>query len=572
MTTYTDTTFPTGDILDIKPVWSNSKLSTGNYLIKIEEDYKIVTDSFLDKQKLEKVIRTYYPDLSIELFPLQTSTPTLINLMTQPNSFLKTNEITPDELQFKLKQWDEVINYFNKYSDSKINEMFKQTTNKINEERNKIVEMRIGDNTRKPVANAKLYNLANSDWSGSDEQSFVPAIPKDNCFEASGDYINSKELSQIIGYDNNPQDFMEINNFNDSLLESPSQIFNIYFNNQFNNIFVISQTDDFIFHNNKINNLFPEINLLASVELENKKMETIKELNKDIFVNYEDAKSRINRLLNDKIIDSKLSIDEIKGLIKKYFTINTNPSDCIKFTNIWTTISSEIKVSESYINYIKRQLPNILTDLGLQKKRLADGIYWYGLVVRNVNKLKPVNNTFNYVKISDKPVTDEDFNKYMAERNIKFFDSDNVLTSPVKATKSSYNDLLKEVESSIKLEPVVDITKSSENLHIKEASSNKEQINDSIIDVKPQSNTKKQQPKKTHVKKNIKQKESVELVVIEHTESNNSEHVESVDKTKTKTKNSKAKTNKQKQEETESQPPSHEISKVIKKTTKTTKK
>jgi hypothetical protein len=47
----------------------------------------------------------------------------LINLLTQTNSFLKTNEITPQELQSKLKQWDEVINYFNKYSDSKINEM-----------------------------------------------------------------------------------------------------------------------------------------------------------------------------------------------------------------------------------------------------------------------------------------------------------------------------------------------------------------------------------------------------------------------------------------------------------------
>ena len=65
------------------------------------------------------------------------------------------------------------------------------------------------------------------------------------------------------------------------------------------------------------------------------------------------------------MIDSKLSIEEIKGLVKKYFTINTNSSDCIKFTNIWTTISSEIKVSESYINYIRRQLPNILIDLGL---------------------------------------------------------------------------------------------------------------------------------------------------------------------------------------------------------------
>ena len=257
MSAYNDTIFPTGDILDIKSTWSFKSNST--YLIKIEEDYKIITDCFLDKQKLEKVIRTYYPEFTIEIFPIQSSTPTLINLLTQTNSFLKTNEITPEELQSKLKQWDEVINYFNKYSDSKINEMFKQTTNKINEEKNKYVELRIGDNTR------LLVN------STCDEKN-----SNDNCFEASGDYINTKELAQIIAYENNSRDFMEINNFNVSLLETPSQIFNVYFNNQFNNIFIISQTEDFIFHNNKINNLFPEINLLISIELENEKLETIK--------------------------------------------------------------------------------------------------------------------------------------------------------------------------------------------------------------------------------------------------------------------------------------------------------
>ena len=406
MNTYIHNNIDSGDILDIKSNCSNS-----NYLIKIEEDYKIITYNFLDKQNLDKIIRTYYPNLSIELFPLQTSTHTLINLMTQPNSFLKTNEITPKDLQIKLKQWDEVINYFNKYSDSKINEMFKQITNNINEERNKIVETIIC------------------------EKSLVSTIPKDNWFEAFGDYINSKELSHIIGYDNNLQDFIEIINFDDSLLKLPSQIFNIYFNNQFNNILIISQADDFIFHNNKINKLFPEINLLTTVNLENEKIETIKELTKDIFVNYEDAKSRINYLLNDKMIDSKLSIDEIKGLVKKYFTINTNSSDCIKFTNIWTTISSEIKVSESYVNYIKRQLPNILIDLGLQKKSLLDGIYWYGLVVKNIN------NLLKYDKIIDKPITDIDFNKYVEQRKINLLDSNNISIS------LEYNDnkLLKQI-------------------------------------------------------------------------------------------------------------------------------
>jgi len=80
--------------------------------------------------------------------------------------------------------------------------MFKQITNNINEERNKIVETIIC------------------------EESLVSTILKYNLFEVH-DYINSKELSHIIGYDNNLQDFIEIINFDDSLFKLPSQIFNI---------------------------------------------------------------------------------------------------------------------------------------------------------------------------------------------------------------------------------------------------------------------------------------------------------------------------------------------------------
>jgi hypothetical protein len=353
---------------------------------------------------------------------------------------------------------------------------------------------------------------------------------------------------------------MEIVNFNDSLLDEQTQIYNIYFNNQFNNLLIIVQPDDFIFHNSKILNLFPELNLLLSLEIENEKLETIKELNNDIFVNYEDAKVRVNRILNDKVIDSKLSIDEIKNLIKKYFSINTNPQDCIKFTNIWNTISSEIKVSDSYVNYIKRQLPNILTDLGLQKKRLADGIYWYGLVVKNLDDVKPVSKQFNYSKITDKPVTDDDFNKFMEQRKL----GDYLVNSPIKSiikedgleTNNLQNIILEALNSvsDVKLNDI-DTDKVPEvDPYIGSVQSN--QITNDGSNNPEEKKNKKQPVKKGPAKKQTKN-QNQKISQIE-SNSNVSEKIETVPK------------NKKIKQVDEVQPPSPEISKVIKK--KQTKK
>ncbi len=499
MTSYMVLTSSIGDILDIKSIGSN-KITNGHYLIKIEEDYKLIIDSFLEKQQLEKVIRTYYSESSIEIFELKTSTPALINLISQSNSFLKTNEITPEELQTMLKQWDDVINYFNKYSNSKINDIFKQTINKINDENIKSDPFKIGYN-----------NIFPDNIDANDDKiikkPLLGQFNKDNSFEAYGHYITFNEIYQVIGYDKHSDNFMKIDNFDDNLLNTTNEIFNIYFNNQFNNIFIIGQSYDFIFHNKKINNLFPEISLITSVGLDNEKLEIIKKLNKDIFVNYEDAKSYLNRLLNVKIIDSKLSIDEIKDLIKKCFTINTNPSNCIKFTNIWNTISSEIKVSESYVNYIKRQLPTILTELGLQKKRLADGIYWYGLVVKNNNKQIIQENSFLNTKITEKIITNDDFNKYVQQRNVNFFDTDNFSTSLIK---TNHTNLFKEPKNIILNPNIQPDTRTNEKIDtlnttkVKTKSKQKPTKNKKITN----KNITKNQPQSPEISKIIKKTKS----------------------------------------------------------------
>jgi hypothetical protein len=95
-----------------------------------------------------------------------------------------------------------------------------------------------------------------------------------------------------------------------------------------------------------MNQLLPELILLFSnCKINMNQFEQFTKVSKEIFVNAEDAKMKINKMINDKVIDSKLSIEEMKDLISKYFTINTNPENRVKFTNIWEIISSEIKAA-----------------------------------------------------------------------------------------------------------------------------------------------------------------------------------------------------------------------------------
>ena len=75
---------------------------------------------------------------------------------------------------------------------------------------------------------------------------------------------------------------------------------------------------------------------------------------------------------------------KIIKLISKYYTISTNVKDRMKFTDIYDKILSISSVNSINLDMDKSQLKNnlplILKNMGLEKKRYSDGIYWYGLV------------------------------------------------------------------------------------------------------------------------------------------------------------------------------------------------
>lgn len=362
--------------------------SKNNFLVKIDDDYKVVINNSYTKDKLLKIIKTYYGKNTIELYPVSDSVGFLLQNISSSNLFLKNNELDPEEFIRRTSEFDNVLGYI-RGLDSEFNFQ-------------KILGMN--------------KTVGNHGRSASLETKHTKIDPNVTVFDTQikENKVTTDDETLLTPLPFGDHKYMELENFNDSLLLNISD-YNIYFNNQFNTIIVINSKEDFMTFNTKVKNLFPELSLVCSYKLDNTQLEEVNKLNDDIFANVEEVSVRINKIINDKIVDSKLTIKEIKDLIIKYFDIDTDPTHCIKFTNIWTIISNELKVSEKYLNYTKRQLPVILSDLNLQKKRMSDGIYWYGLVAKEQKKTVPL--TLNIASESaKKPLSEKEVEEFLKKR------------------------------------------------------------------------------------------------------------------------------------------------------------
>jgi hypothetical protein len=417
-----------------------NKTSSKNYLVKIDDDYKLVTECYhLNSEQLEKIISTYYTSNEIEIFPVANNVNLLSSYICSSNSFLKNNEIDPKIFIEYFNKFDEIINYIN-----------------ILDSSNKFVKtfQNIGKSVDNISQQLKSVEKNNSNC--------LKSIINTNMFDTTGTYINdntcniegllpySKEMFGDVdngNYEFEPSgSYMNLENFEESLLDYHKD-YTIYFNNQFNNVIIIESKSDFIGSNNKLKKLFQEIIFVTKERLSKETYIEVSKLSQDVFVNVDDVKTKLNKILHDKVINSKLSIDEIKFLIKKYFSIDTNHEHCVKFTNIWDIISSELKVSESFVNYTKRQLPLILQDLGLNKKRLSDGIYWYGLVCKPLDTTKPLTSFINNV-VEDEPIPVEQFksifDKYLTNRDSDLKSA--VLSYPTSLSQPIKNEQVNPIE------------------------------------------------------------------------------------------------------------------------------
>jgi len=98
-----------------------------------------------------------------------------------------------------------------------------------------------------------------------------------------------------------------------------------------------------------------------------------------------------NTIKNDKevILENK-----INRFIKLRYKITTSSNDCISAKELNESLIAYLNIEDTNSVSFRNKLGRILLNLGLQKKRKRDGIYYYGLVLKEIQpeKCEPIDN------------------------------------------------------------------------------------------------------------------------------------------------------------------------------------
>ena len=206
--------------------------------------------------------------------------------------------------------------------------------------------------------------------------------------------LTPKSTSVNIGILNN------INNyFNNYAPASHTIDYYIFFNKFFLTVLIIKKFDymDSVFGSDtKFNIYFPELKLIKEVSLKNEEEKNAIYNDIKYITDEEELVNTIDCILK-KYIDidtnTKPSFEKIKLYINKVYTITSNLEDRIQFNDIYKQILKDINIKEEYKSTIYKILPLVLKDIGLDKKRYSNGIYWYGLKYKD--NLEPIVNKYN---------------------------------------------------------------------------------------------------------------------------------------------------------------------------------
>jgi len=226
-------------------------------------------------------------------------------------------------------------------------------------------------------------NIYNSQLLKKNSEESNDIILPYNHYEVSDDNINPVPDIKVLGesipvkfyswkadeYTNNP------NNFNKcSILYSFSQ-----------NMGIVITNDDikyveYLIKNFKDFELVKEYNKLDQKELDN----IINYFHKRDFETNEIMIKKINSfesLFDINIDKTKDSItNEIEAYIRENYKIDIDPKNIIKANEILGKIILELQYFDKDRIKLSKDLSNILLHMGLKKKRMSDGIYYYGIV------------------------------------------------------------------------------------------------------------------------------------------------------------------------------------------------
>jgi hypothetical protein len=91
-------------------------------------------------------------------------------------------------------------------------------------------------------------------------------------------------------------------------------------------------------------------------------------------------------------INNDANDNEIEALIIERYTIDNESKNMIKANEILTQLMIELQISNKDKMKRTKELSSILLSMGVKKKRMADGIYYYGIVSKQNLFLSSVGN------------------------------------------------------------------------------------------------------------------------------------------------------------------------------------
>lgn len=200
------------------------------------------------------------------------------------------------------------------------------------------------------------------------------------------EYKKNTESSEVVGIDTY-NDSLNLCYINDMEININRREYYIIFNRFFLKSMIIKKKD---FEKEIMDECFPELVLINCINLTNEEMNTVKE--QIINIHYEKELKEKSLLFmniynkNKKWSDELPTFDTLKLYINSTYNINNNIENRIQFNDIYTKLLKDMKIKkEEYKSTVHKLLPLVLKDIGLDKKRYSQGVFWYGLEVKKID-------------------------------------------------------------------------------------------------------------------------------------------------------------------------------------------
>lgn len=161
---------------------------------------------------------------------------------------------------------------------------------------------------------------------------------------------------------------------------------------------IVIENEDTIFVDYLIKN-FKDFELLKNYNnIDKKELDNMKNyFHKKNFESNEILCKKISSFESLYDINSDKKNNEIEEFIQERYNLNNDPKNMMKANEILKSISLELQYSNNEDKIkLSKELSCILLNIGLKKKRMADGIYYYGIVPKSslINTSDTIDDKF----------------------------------------------------------------------------------------------------------------------------------------------------------------------------------